>query len=211
MMNIITFTGIDIHTDLNEVINISNNNKNIEFGILFTTTPNERNRYMNLDNIKHTIEYLTLNNVKIALHVCGNGAKRAIMNNELDFISKLNRMQINGQQKVKDIELICNSYPYLEIITQHNINNESLLAVKANNHSILIDSSGGNGISPTEWILPDTSKRIGFAGGLGLDNIQSEISKFYNLKEEFWIDMENKIRTNDWFDLDIIKNILKLI
>lgn len=146
MINI-TFTGIDIHTDLNKVINISKNNSNIEFGILFTISPNERNRYMNLNDIQHTIKYLSSNNVKVALHVCGNGAKRAILNCELDFLTNLNRMQINGQQKIKDIEKICELYPYLEIITKHNIHNEHLLSVEAHNHSILIDSSGGNGIS----------------------------------------------------------------
>jgi phosphoribosylanthranilate isomerase len=75
--------------------------------------------------------------------------------------------------------------------------------VKATNHCILIDDSGGRGISPSIWSAPHTSKQIGFAGGLGLDNLAGELEKIHAVAGTgSWVDMEGKLRTHDLFDLD---------
>ena len=52
-----------------------------------------------------------------------------------------------------------------------------MLKVKAKNHSILVDGSGGRGISPDSWPLIETDKPVGFAGGLGLGRTGAGIAR----------------------------------
>lgn len=199
----ITFTGIDSSTNLDLLPS------NVEYGILFTTNPNNRNRYPSIQEIKDISTYLSNKGFKLALHVCGSGAKELILKNSLDFINKFNRIQLNGKHSIEQIESICSLYPLHEIITQHNQNNIHLLEVNSFNHSILIDSSGGLGISPVEWTIPITTKNIGFAGGLSPDNIFSEFEKFKHLmKNDSWIDLESKLRDhNDFFSIDLANSM----
>jgi phosphoribosylanthranilate isomerase len=86
-----------------------------------------------------------------------------------------------------------------------------LLAVDAPNHSLLVDGSGGRGLSPERWVKPTTSKRVGFAGGLGPDNISAEYARIKEVAEgDFWIDMEGKLRDeNDWFDTEKAYRMLR--
>lgn len=200
----ITFTGIDPFTDLSLLP------KDVEYGILYTETfsPNSsfsNNRYPSLIQIENMSNYLFSNNIRLSLHVCGKSARTKLINKELPFINNFNRIQINGFLSVDEIELICSLYPLHTIITQHNFKNTPLLAVSSSNHSILIDASGGLGLSPEEWISPITDKLVGFAGGLSPDNIFSEFEKIKLVsKSGFWLDLEGKLRNkNDFFDVNL--------
>src|SRR5471030_3033761 len=56
--------------------------------------------------------------------------------------------------------------------------------------------------SPDTWSRPATNKAVGFAGGLGLDNLRAEMCKIAIVAEgDWWIDMEGKLRKDDWFDV----------
>jgi hypothetical protein len=58
-------------------------------------------------------------------------------------------------------------------------------------------------MSPEQWDRPDTCKPVGFAGGLGPNNILVEIQRISSVATgNWWVDMEGKLRDkNDWFDL----------
>lgn len=128
-----------------------------------------------------------------------------LINKELSFIDKINRIQVNGNLKIDEINLICSLYPNHIIITQHNQKNNDLLEITYSNHSVLIDASGGLGVSPKEWIAPITNKFVGFAGGLSPDNIFSEFEKISKIsKYGFWLDLEGKLRNKeDFFDISL--------
>lgn len=53
-------------------------------------------------------------------------------------------------------------------------------------------------------------RRVGYAGGMGPDTV----ADYLRLVEEagadgpFWIDMEERVRTDGWFDLDKVERVL---
>jgi phosphoribosylanthranilate isomerase len=75
----------------------------------------------------------------------------------------------------------------------------------------LFDNSGGRGISPeTAWPSPlDIPFPMGFAGGLGPDNVLEQLDKINaacgDKPYATWIDMEGRIRTDDGTRLDLTR------
>lgn len=206
----ITFTGVDSQTDLDSLWrSIESYRFHIEIGVLYTKNPDGRNRYPNYNRVLETLVDIP----NSSLHICGKKAREQLINGELaELVGCANRVQVNGVLTLDEVESICAANKETEIITQHTAANTHLLAVKSVNHSILIDGSGGQGKSPESWIVPETDKKVGFAGGLGEDNIITELSKINKLsKDGYWIDMEGKLRINDWFDIDKVRNILILL
>ena len=190
----ITVTGADEKTDVASLSDL-----NAEIGFLFTATPEGRNRYPRWEWIREA----SLAVKRAALHVCGRDARNLIAAGELP-VSGFQRIQINGGILANEVERICAMYPRHTIITQHHVNNAHLLFVKALNHAVLIDGSGGCGVSPDAWAPPLTEKHVGFAGGLGPANLTSELGKIQTVaRPGWWADMENKLRVDDFFSIEL--------
>ncbi len=194
MTTSITLTGADERTDLRLLRLI-----NAEIGLLYTDTPEGRNRYPSWAWIMQAALCLP----HCALHVCGRGAREKIARGALPIFN-FRRIQINGVLSVSECERICAMYPRHKIITQHRPENQCLLEVFAGNHEVLVDGSGGRGISPDGWNAPATMKNAGYAGGLGPDNLATELPKIAQIAQgSWWVDMEGKLRENDWFSVDL--------
>lgn len=209
----ITLTGVDERTDLDALSKILPfSNIHIEFGILYTWNTEKRNRYPCRSSIVRILEQLQGN--KLSLHVCGRKAKEKLINYDLtDMTHLVQRIQVNGHIWYDDALKICELYSNHTIITQYNNQSIGLLELDAPNHALLIDSSGGRGISPEHWDRPNTIKSVGFAGGLGPDNIQDELLRIKKVAiGDWWVDMEGKLRDeNDWFDINKVNQIISLI
>jgi phosphoribosylanthranilate isomerase len=77
-------------------------------------------------------------------------------------------------------------------------------------HALLVDQSGGRGIKPEQWVRPNTSKPVGFAGGLGPNNLDAEMRKM-PLRPRSWVDMESGLRNEqDWFDVTKAEACIKI-
>ena len=78
----------------------------------------------------------------------------------------------------------------------------------------LYDMSGGAGIVPKTWPTPMSNTYYGYAGGLGLDNLEQEIGRIIKVtgSARIWIDMETKIRSDDdqVFDLTKVRRCLEI-
>lgn len=112
-------------------------------------------------------------------------------------------------------------------ITQHNDANAGVHKLFSNhrhiphfNHAILFDASGGAGLSPASWPRPLPHMRCGYAGGLGPENIAAEMAQIvqavasrHSLPQHAhtWLDMESKLRTNDKFDLDKVREVIEIV
>lgn len=203
----ITLTGVDEHTDVGALMALVQQHPALEVGLLYTANPEGRNRYPSKPWIESVARILE---GRCALHVCGGTARRQLQSGDLGSIIQFTaRVQVNGTLSVEEAESLVHKVPTL--ITQHNAHNQALLNVQARNHAILIDASGGRGLSPDEWLVPDTPKAVGFAGGLGPDNLQAEIRRIAPLaRDGAWLDMEGRLRMDDWFSVDLAKACLMI-
>lgn len=198
----ITCTGIDERTDLHAVADLAI--PGIEFGILLSANPEGRNRYPGIPWLLQAVNALRR---RSAIHVCGAEARRRLMAGEYDdFLRDVGRIQVNGVVEWDDVVVLLRRLVRQRIVTQFTLANSSHAApwtwYGAGRHDLLVDGSGGRGIRPDEWSSPATDKRVGFAGGLGPDNLATEIRRIQPvMRQGWWVDMESGLRTNDWFDI----------
>lgn len=200
----ITFTGVDERTNLSDLP------RGVEYGVLFTVSPDGRNRYPSRKNAAAIMAELSGGGHAVALHVCGARARAELVNGQLmDLTAWPERIQVNGRLEPWELEDICHHHQH-EIITQANEWNTSLLDLECDNHAILVDASGGRGRSPSSWARPQTDKTVGFAGGLGPDNVADELRRIRDVAiGDWWIDMEGKLRDHDdWFDVSRVRAVL---
>lgn len=198
----ITFTGADEKTDVAELKKL-----NAEIGFLYSAErAGNQPRYPGLGWIRETAEKLQ----HASLHICGQAARAMLRDGRLPTRG-FGRIQVNGDLTCDEVENLCGMYPWHEIITQHHTESHHLLQVKATNHSILLDSSGGRGVVPgSGWTAPVTEKRVGFAGGIGPDNIRHVMPVIaLVIADGWWMDMEARLRTDDWFDVQKAKTVLE--
>lgn len=189
----VTVTGADERTDLAALATLD-----AEIGLLYTATPEGRNRYPRWEWIWEASHILP----RVALHVCGRGARQQLMEGRLN-VGGVQRIQVNGGILALEVERLCEMYPCHTIITQYHTRNAHLLAVRSSNHALLVDGSGGRGISPDGWHRPDTAKPVGFAGGLGPENLAGEVVTIRDVaRPGWWADMEGKLRVDDWFSVE---------
>lgn len=191
----ITLTGADEWTDIGELAQLE-----CEVGLLYTFCPEGRPRYFSQHWICETARKLP----RAALHVCGLTAQRQLIAGQLDdLVASVMRVQVNGLLTTRDCKLICAQYPTKTIITQHTPHNLHLLAVSAPNHALLVDASGGRGLTLAAWEAPVTTKAVGYAGGLGPDNLARELTRLRPLLSgHWWVDMESSLRVDDRFSLE---------
>ena len=185
------------------------------------------NRYWNPDNL----EKLKDKNLSLSLHLCGSLARSAILNDwnpTLLFLGEninlFKRAQLNISTNKKNPENLILDIPKPlkeVIIQQKGIDGAKMFLdyyqkTKDKKVSILLDSSGGLGID-TPLIPLDIECKVGYAGGFGPDNILEKTRLLLNSEKthSFWVDMESKIRTNDWFDIkkayDICQKVYSLL
>lgn len=197
-MKYFTLTGLDALTDLDWVKELYQKCPQLELGILYSANPAGRVRYPSLHTIKYMVEYLKGN--RLAIHICGSDARKQLLAGELDpLLANVGRVQVNGKVFEPELPKLANKVDNL--ITQHNPLNSSLLNVRCKNHQVLVDSSGGRGITPTHWPLLNTTKLVGYAGGLSPANLAKELVTLKNLAD--WVDMESHVRLGDVFMVSI--------
>lgn len=202
-MNLITLTGADEATDIAALVDLVSNPA-VEIGLLYSASPEGRNRYPSLPWLLDAAQALR---GRCAIHICGGIARHQLLAGELSHLVQLaGRVQVNGRM-AEDVALKCAALvPHL--ITQHFSFTAHLATLAITNHSVLVDGSGGRGISPERWIRATVSpgKAVGFAGGLGPDNLAEQIQVIAAASaghdSTTWIDMEGKLRdADDRFDL----------
>ena len=219
----VTITGADDRTDIGKLIELSRKYQFAEWGILFSKSKEGQQRYPS----KEWIDELLKNDIKLSAHFCGWFSKEVLENKNLDLIkalfsSNFKRVQLNYNFKnshgwsLAHILDFANSYE-IEIILQHNRSNkkylDNFLSQKPpSNINFLYDASGGRGTEIVNIPPPIIDHYTGYAGGIGLENIQEVCHKIQNLGDEskVWIDLESGARTNNEFDLDKVEEILRI-
>jgi hypothetical protein len=225
----ITFTGADDSTNVSEMRKISEAYPMTEWGILLPPAasiagggkfPTE----LFLQRIVQTIPDLNL-----AAHLCYEFTH--VIHAGVDPLRKYSiapgvfkRYQINthGVYHIPPAAPFYNMIDdntHTQFIFQLDGINDELYKIASFekelfNTAALYDISSGTGVSPKEWpsfAEVDTNGRIGFAGGLGPDNILAEIANIEEAvgENDFWVDMETNVRTGKFFDLKKVTDVLQ--
>lgn len=218
----ITFTGIDGKTDLGALWEIQQKYPMVEWGILATKNWKDNgNRYFNpsyLDSLENR-------GLNLSVHLCGSIARAAVRGDIEPFREWargysyiFNRCQLNvatSQNNPMGFDYsgeICNYFD--EVILQQKSAREVPLFLnsRVSRHiTCLLDASGGQGIDTPIEIL-NLPRKIGYAGGINADNVADKLSHLLESDDvdDFWIDMESGVRTDDWFDLDKVVKVLEI-
>jgi len=218
----ITFTGIDGKTDLGALWEIQQKYPMVEWGVLVAKNWKDNgNRYFNpsyLDSLENR-------GLNLSAHLCGSIARAAVRGDIEPFREWargysyiFNRCQLNvatSQNNPMSFDYsgeICNYFD--EVILQQKSAREVPLFLnsKVSRHiTCLLDASGGQGIDTPIEIL-NLPHKIGYAGGINADNVAGKLSYLLESDDvdDFWIDMESGVRTDDWFDLDKVVKVLEI-
>lgn len=232
----VTLTGADDKTNPEELIDLSAKFPFVEWGILVGSNGG-KSRFPSGDWIYLLNECVSALHSKprFALHVCGRLLRGMLQDASCessfgaaltDSLHIFKRWQLNFHGEPitpaqgNNLRLaLAGGREQREIIVQlDGVNNWvlDLLLSDGLRASGLYDTSHGAGVLPGEWPVPNAKWEIGYAGGLGPDNVVDELGLIAKSAKDqrFWIDMETKLRTTtgdgDKFDLWKCKRVLEL-
>ncbi len=198
----ITFTGIDDRTDLAKADKLADKYP-IEWGVLFSAT-NQDARYPSMQAVN---EIMGINGRKSA-HLCGRIA-RDVADLKVDKflpLDKVGRAQVNGYNvPKKNLKALEREYG-IEVILQLRKHKEF-----GQDFCYLFDKSGGRGQTPDSVIVMQSKhKLVGYAGGICAENVLDYITMLSGTSN-YWLDMEGKVRTEGWFDLDKVEAVCQKV
>ena len=233
MLKKITITGADDGISPIELVHLSREYPFVEFGILLSKSSAGQSRYPSMDFIRSLEAYKSViaKDMQLAGHICGKWVRGLLHGNPLFFediekryIDMFNRLQLNchGDSKKdwfkeEDFDFrafrdVCEMFSGIYIMPIDDLNNNVLFNLWTRKVEPLFDCSCGNGILPSNWPKPYDGILSGYAGGLNPDNLEEQVNKIIEVtnNNDFWIDMESGVRTDNKFDLDKVRRCLEI-
>ena len=209
MLEILSFTGVDIHTDPQDLAAIAQEFPQVEFAVLLGTPTGGLHPLFPPLSVLHQLKSLAPN-VNTAIHLCGRYA-RAVMGTgpmteeTLKLSNGFGRVQVNlhgDEISTASIDVLPDTLRQFadtvqanRVILQHRAGWDST-PVDHPKVEYLFDLSEGSGMESFEaWPPPPPLKRVGYAGGISPLNIHQAMT-FVDLhpRSHIWLDMESQIR-----------------
>jgi hypothetical protein len=218
MLKLCTLTGIDESTSFDWVIDTAQLHPRAEFGILLSVTADgSDHRYPSRGFIEKFAASMQGAMVNTALHVCGRAVRMFVAGDDdiRGLAARFGRVQLNFNARDahfshEDLDAAIGSF-CRPVITQHNEANAGVAAnITAPNHHVLFDASGGRGIHAKEWPDRLQGKLYGYAGGFGPETLLYDLKGAQDASggQPFWIDMESRLRHENWLDTGICEAVL---
>lgn len=190
----ITFTGIDAWTSPANCAAIAAKFP-VEFAFLYSDDRDDP-RYTGVP-LLHEFQK---RRVRTAFHLCGAAARRAIRENVYPAETlRADRIQLNLTDDEYDwdgLEKLARRRPVIRQTRDTKSWPLTPLDVAP-----LLDASGGRGVPISDFPDAPPAQLVGYAGGLGPDNVADFLDRLPAHPHGFWIDMETGVRTDDRFDL----------
>lgn len=226
----ITFTGADNNTPIGQMLELSDAYPSIEWGILVASKSNI-SRYPGGSWIEDLCDEIgpLKTGTNLSCHVCGKYVRDLFAGGDMlhddhgAFIQHYcQRIQINthGEKfKINTPEFLRALKRFFgkQIIIQLDGENDVLLDLLKEHRANavgLYDMSSGAGVLPKNWPSFPDHKLVGYAGGLGPDNITDQLSLIGEAAQDrrIWIDMETHVRDeHDQFCLEKVKAVVTKI
>lgn len=213
MLTNVTLTGADDSVDPENMIRLSEKYPFVEWGILVGSN-SETPRFPSHRWLRELADKVASSGVvvKLSLHICGGILRGMLDRAELDIhpaISECDwqRSQLNFHGHALTLEqerncILSMQHDWIaeEIIVQLDGINDAFLDRLIDDNftpvSGFYDRSHGAGVIPGEWPTANPNWSVGYAGGLGPENVLSEVANIRKATsgQRFWIDMETKLR-----------------
>ncbi len=202
----ITFTGVDSQTDLSRLAPLSGRYP-IEWGVLFSRNRQGiDNRYPDMEVVHKVLELAGQADIRLAAHLCGKYAQH-IMEGSFDRISLplagFSRIQVNhtspDPRRLADFAVA--GQPVIAQWREPESFPSEYMGIEW-----LYDPSGGRGLSPDRWPTNPAIRRAGYAGGINSENVSAIVGAIES-PAGYWIDMESGVRSDNWFDLDLVERV----
>ena len=228
----ITFTGVDEHTNLHDLARLWERYRRVEFAVLAGTHTLWTHRYGKTQGKPRFPSRATIAalagvaaglDTSAALHLCGQFSRQVNAGryeDSVDLARGFTRVQVNAHEDDYDLDAIHGFAqalgPDRTVIVQYRGNVRPL---PPDGLAFLVDRSGGRGIKDfANWPAP-LGPRVGYAGGITPHNIGHAFETIETIKaalvdaprswiDSIWIDMETGVRdSSDRFDLARVANV----
>lgn len=233
----VTITGADNNTDIQELVNLSNEFPFVEWGILFSKKRLNTPRYP-YKHYAFALKQLAQEQgvyINLSGHICGEWTKEFFNGNfsfreyfsPINYFEIFKRVQLNFNSShnpydiKKVMELIGNDF-FTKFVFQYNNSNTKLCKEvtdefkdgDVSNVNFLYDSSGGRGTARNSWPGVIKGHYTGYAGGLSPVNLKEQLELIGSVTSEndtIWIDTETGVRDQlDNLDLNKVREFLTI-
>jgi hypothetical protein len=223
LLHTVTITGADDATDIQQLIDLSAEFPFVEWGILVSKSEEGNSRFPSRLWIDRFGEAVKERRLRVAMHICGRWM-RELLTGDLHWdhlpsastFAQTFQFNTHGSKAVPEprrfLAKLSERRTSRVFIFQWNSVSEPLARLAHSegfNITGLFDNSGGAGKLPESgWPSPsDIPFPMGFAGGLGPDNVLEQLGKISaacgDRQIATWIDMEGRVRTDDGAQLDL--------
>ena len=221
MLDRVTFTGWDRHTDIGELQTFLEDmpQQRVEIAVLFSTSRSRDNedRYPDPGFAEDILRVAKASGQHTALHLCGQAARALLESasaNELalpwsavPLVHLADRVQVNvgegfwpdGDERYRSAWVVAIRLGRPVIVQSRSIGYwpdvEHFGPRASRMVPFLFDRSAGTGAEQSGWPTPVPGRLVGYAGGLGPDNV-SELCSWLaeTAGARWWLDMETRIR-----------------
>ncbi len=214
MLDRVTITGADDSIRPSElVVNPYVDNSFVEWGILFSASQQGGRRFPSKEWLRSLKSVKELNpKMKLSAHLCGGYVRDLVdrghdswFDDHTELWHIFDRVQLNfhGQwHKIsKKFLRAISHYQRKQVVFQvDGVNDEAWVQCQTVCDAVpFFDASHGAGVKPNEWPKPFPGIYNGYSGGLGPDNLTTEIPRILAAAgdQRIWIDMETKVRSGN--------------
>jgi hypothetical protein len=226
----VTLTGADDDTDIDDLLDLSKDFPFVEWGILLSMSRVGTPRYPTSRWGHEAVDRFEAHGIaNLSGHLCDKWA-RDLLAGATGCLDELHtdelhtpafrRIQINGFDPkdpvhVENVIRLVADYDaqvILQTRSKDDLPRSLVLAAEFKHLHVLYDPSGGRGAVQDAGSWPESFLGVymGFAGGIGPDNVGDVLDDIGDRPEPFWIDMESALRTDDRFDIDKCRKVLEI-
>lgn len=217
MLTRVTITGADNSVKYEDLHALSDAFSFVEWGVLRSRGRGGTPRYPSSEWRAGLSKYIARRpQIRLAAHLCGEYTRAVLDGRDWPLdVTTFQRHQINGFKLPAPDFIELARRTETEFILQ--VRSEADLPALADvarslgegRASLLFDPSCGRGIEAFRFPAKPDGVSMGYAGGIRPATVEYVLKEIGPVNGDFWIDMESGVRTDDRFDLGLVREVLE--